>query len=290
MTKVLVTGAFGLLGSSLVPYLRSCQYDVFSLSQRRREGVSADLTSWNAVTEVLNKVMPDVIVNLAACTNVDECERNPQKAYLLNGCIVEHLSKWIQQNGDRCYLVQISTDQIYDGKGPHKEESITLCNYYGFSKYLGESAALSIPSTVLRTNFFGASQCEYRTSISDWIIKSLQRGDPIKVFDDVRFSPLSLNSLVKLLEVVIRKRQPGVYNLGSKDSASKADFAFMLAEELNLPTHSMKRELSDVLQLDAYRPKDMSMDSSCFERVFDVGLPFLREEIKSMRNDHYEFK
>jgi dTDP-4-dehydrorhamnose reductase len=281
--RILVTGYSGLLGSALVPHLRSCGHDV--LRHARKEGVEvcADLTDAGQVSVALDKATPEVIVNLAALTNVDDCERNPQAAYLANARIVENLATWIQKNNNMCYLVQISTDQVYDGLGPHKEGDITLSNYYGFSKYAGELLAATVPCTVLRTNFFGPSQCPGRASLSDWLVRSLTQGDPITVFNDVRFSPLSLRRLVELVELVINKCQQGVFNLGSKEGMSKADFAFALAKVLALPTKHMKRGTSDDLKLSAYRPKDMCMDSSRFEKVFGVELPTLNQEIQSMK-------
>ena len=53
------------------------------------------------------------------------------------------------------HLIQISTDQIYSGKGPHKESKIKLINHYARTKYNGEKEALKIKSTILRTNFIG---------------------------------------------------------------------------------------------------------------------------------------
>jgi dTDP-4-dehydrorhamnose reductase len=284
MTKVLITGAFGLLGSSLTPYLQACGHEIIRHSQKSQGDVVADLTNWNETNAILNAVCPDVIVNLAACTDVDECERKPQRAYLLNVRIVEHLAKWIQQASHGCHLVHISTDMIYDNAGSQQEHEITLSNYYGFSKYAGELAAATVSSTILRTNFFGPSSCAYRTSLSDWLIQSLRNAQQIKVFEDVRFSPLSIQRLVELLELVIRKPQRGVYNLGSKEGMSKAEFAFALAEGLNLSTESMERDTSDKIKFTAYRPKDMCMDSSYFEKMFGVCLPTLAEEIKSLES------
>ena len=228
--------------------------------------------------------MPDVIVNLAALTNVDECERNPQYAYLANVRIVENLSKWMQGNGNTCHLVQISTDQVYDGLGSHVEDDITLSNFYGFSKYAGELAAATVSSTIVRTNFFGPSQCLARISLSDWLVQSLKQRKSITVFDDVRFSPLSLRRLVELLEQFIVRKQQGVFNLGSREGMSKADFAFILAEVLGLSNKNMTRGALDKINFTAYRPKNMCMDSSHFEKIFDVRLPTLLEEIKSMKD------
>jgi dTDP-4-dehydrorhamnose reductase len=90
---------------------------------------------------MVGKVEPEIIVNLAALTNVDLCERHPQLAYLSNVKIVENLASSIRNLPIRCHLVHLSTDQVYDGAGPHKEEDITLSNYYAFSKYASELAA-----------------------------------------------------------------------------------------------------------------------------------------------------
>lgn len=286
MTKVLVTGAQGLLGSSLVPHLRACGHEVIRLGRKGDIDARADLTDADEVFTAFNKAAPEVIVNLAALANVDECERSPQLAYMTNVRIVENVAKWIKTYGGKCHLVQISTDQVYDGDGPHSEDDITLTNYYGFSKYAGELAAAIVPATVLRTNFFGSSRCPTRTSLSDWIINSLTRGDSITVFDDVRFSPLNLQHLVEFIELVIEKRQQGVFNLGSKDGMSKADFAFVLAEELNLPADKMCRGTSDAAQWTAYRPKNMCMASARFERAFGIDLPTLIEEIQSLKGSY----
>lgn len=283
MTKVLVTGALGLLGSTLVPFLRTRGHSVLRQGRKGDADICVDLAKTSQVCSVLDDVNPDVIVNLAALTNVDECERNPQHAYLSNVHIVENLVKWIQDRANICHLVQISTDQVYEGAGPHRESDINLTNYYGFSKYAAELAAFGVSSTVLRTNFFGKSQCPNKNSLSDWLVQSLSMGKQLTVFDDVRFSPLSLHRLSEFLELVIEKRHTGVYNLGSKDGMSKADFAFALAEALNLPTQNMARGTSATANLKAYRPKDMCMDSSHFENDFGVELPTLKDEIQSMR-------
>lgn len=281
--KILVTGARGLFGCTLVPYLKACGHEVLCHSRKQGLEVCADLIDPKQAEASLTKTAPDVIVNLAALTSVDECEKHPHQAYLANTRIVENLVKWMQQTGTACHLIQMSTDQIYDGPGPHNEESITVSNYYGLSKYAGELAAATVPSTILRTNFFGASQCPGRRSLSDWLVQSLAEGQAITVFDDVRFSPLSLQRLVELVEFVIGQPRRGTYNLGARGGMTKADFAFTFAGVLGLSTGLMCRGASSEVKLSAYRPKDMRMDSSRFEADFGVELPTLKEEICSMK-------
>lgn len=282
-TRFFVTGAQGMMGHHLIPHLLACGHEVISHSRKGNVGICSDLTDIDLVIAALDEAAPEIIINLAACTNVDECERNPQLAYLANVRIVENLVKWMRKRRKNCHLIHISTDQVYDGVGSHKEENVTLTNYYGFSKYAGELAAASVSSTILRTNFFGPSQCQGRLSLSDWLVQSLTKGEQITVFEDVCFSPLSLQRLVELVELVSVNRQQGIFNLGSKDGMSKADFAFTLAEVLGLLTRTMIRGTSAQFQVSAYRPKDMCMDSSRFEKVFGIQLPTLKEEIVSMK-------
>ena len=120
-------------------------------------------------------------------------------------------------------------------------------------------------------------------SFSDWLIDSLVNEKAITVFDDVYFSPLSLKTLVELLEMVILKRQQGTFNLGSREGMSKADFAFKLAEVLGLPTEKMSRGGVGEVKLVARRAKDMRMDVTSFEKVFEVELPKLTQEIESLK-------
>jgi dTDP-4-dehydrorhamnose reductase len=283
MAKIFVTGSQGFLGCTLVPYLRSCGHEVIAHSRNYEVAGGGDLRDPTQVRTVLEASPPDVIINLAALANVDECERNPQLAYLANVRIVENLAKWIRGTNNKCHLVQISTDQLYDNAGLHEESDITLTNYYGFSKYAGELAAVTVPSTVLRTNFFGPSRCSGRKSLSDWLVQSLNAGSPITVFDDVCFSPLSLQRLVEVIELVAVKKIDGIFNLGSREGMSKAEFAFRLADVMGLPIGSIRRGSSDEVSLSAYRPKNMCMNVARFEKTFEVDLPTCAEEIQSMK-------
>ena len=282
MAKLFVTGALGLLGRSLVPFMQSKEYDVVSQSRAKDGDVNVDLTDYSQCEIVFDQVNPDLIINLAALTNVDICENNPNLAYLSNVHIVENIVRWMKSRS-KGFLIHMSTDQVYDGVGPHKEENVVLTNYYAFSKYAGELVASQVPSTILRTNFFGLSECSGRVSFSDWLVGALKKKDNITVFEDVFFSPLSMNKLIELISIVSSKRTTGVFNLGSREGLSKADFAAILAQELGLSSENMRRGVIGDSDLRAYRPKDMRMDSTGFERVFGVELPTLKEEIQSMK-------
>jgi dTDP-4-dehydrorhamnose reductase len=289
MKTILVTGATGLLGSSLTPLLNQRGYTVKIHARSGDADCQADLSVRDVVLKLLDQFKPEVIVNLVGLTDVDRCEALPNQAYLANVHTIENIVNWIKQEKAPCHLVHISTDQVYDGSGINTEDQVLLTNYYAFSKYAGELALASVPSTILRTNFFGRSRCAKKVSLTDWLYRSLSNSDAIQVFEDVLFSPLSMTTLSEMIELIIRKKSVGVFNLGSHVGMSKADFAFAFAEELDLPTRTMTRTTTNKVSfLKTYRPKDMRMDSSKFENIIDVKLPFLRDEIKRVAKEYNE--
>lgn len=287
MPRILVAGATGLLGTSIVPLLLSRGHDVICHGRTQAGDVLCDLSDAAETISMLDSVRPDIILNLVALTNVDTCEEQPNFAYKVNVRTVENIVAWqLEQASQKSRLVQISTDQVYDGSGPHSEDDITITNTYAFSKYAAELAASKSDATVLRTNFFGRSRLEGRKSFSDWLIDALRRKESIKTFTDIFFSPLSLDTVCQMITMVLEQPAVGVFNLGSKDGMSKSDFAFRLAEIFNLDSENMARSVSEDVALKAYRPKDMRMDSSKFEKVFGVVLPDLSSEIIKLRNDY----
>lgn len=286
---ILLLGSTGLLGSTLLPSLQAHGYDVKAHSRSGETQYNVNLSERSATHSLLDSIKPAVIINLAGLTNVDTCEANPNAAFLANVLAVENISNWILNSGSPCHLIQISTDQVYDSAGLHEETHVSLQNCYAFSKYAGELAASRVPGTILRTNFFGLSQCSGRSSLTDWLYQSLSSHQSIQVFDDVQFNPVSMDTLAGIIELVIREKPVGIYNLGSHGGMSKADFAFSFADALDYPTASMTRSSSDQATfINAYRPKDMRMDCSKLESTLQVKLPHLIDEIKSVSRNYCE--
>lgn len=282
--RVFVSGSTGLLGRSLVPQLLGAGHEVIGAARGGDADIECDLTDPGQAGAALQQADPDAIINLTALTNVDCCEADQQLAYLVNIKVVENLAGFVRVDNSSCHFVQISTDQVYDGAGRKREDDITLSNCYGFSKYAGELAAMNVGATVLRTNFFGKSLTAERSSLTDWLMQAMRKGQDITVFEDVFFSPLAIGTLVEMIELTMRRQQPGIYNLGSHDGMSKADFAFGFAAVMGLSLDHVTRGSSAVANFKARRPCDMRMDSSKFETTFGVQLPELKSEIDSMRD------
>jgi len=289
MAHILTIGATGLLGSTLAPTLAASGHSVVTHGFSSVAQEKADLCDFSQTSALVARVKPDCIINLAAMTNVDLCEREPHKAYLLNVATVSNVVRAIKEHAPHCHLVQISTDQVYDGHGPHLETNVTVTNTYALSKIAAELAAASVSSTILRTTFFGRSRCACRTSFSDWIVQVLRKDVSLNVFDDILFSPLEIKTLASMIERVVCMRPVGLFNLGAHEGMSKADFAFALADVMALPTKHINRTISTASPvLDAYRPKDMRMNSCLFERTMGLQLPTLIDQIYSLRNDYHE--
>jgi dTDP-4-dehydrorhamnose reductase len=284
---VLIAGATGLLGSRLSGYLSSRGYEIFTLSRSGDSNLKADASDRNNLYKVLGDRQFDIVINLIALTNVEECEVNPNEAYLANTHTVENLVSWIADFSPRAHFIQISTDQVYDGSGPHVEEAVTLLNTYAYSKYAGELAAKLIPSSIIRTNFVGRSDVVGGKSLSDWMYGSLTQGLKIEVLQDVYFSPVSITTLSRFIGEIIAKRPIGVFNLGSKNGMSKASFLFELAYKLGLDSNLMTPVAAeDARFFNARRPQDMRMDSSMLETELGLQLPELSQEIGIVANEY----
>jgi dTDP-4-dehydrorhamnose reductase len=281
MIKILVTGGTGMLGRSLCKYLAKVNFDVVVHGFQNEADIMIDLLDSLAVHEALDRIQPDVIINLVCLSDVDRNEKDQNLAYQLNVKTIENIVSWVKLRAAKTNLIQISTDHVYDSEGINKEHNVVFRNVYAATKYCAERVALDANAAVLRTNFFGKSEIEHRLSFSDWIEVQLEEKLPVKLFGDVYFSPLSLETLVKMIAHVIKNFKSGIYNLGSRDGLSKAEFAHTLAKYSG-KNRLVSTEISvDDIGFSAVRPKGMLMDVSKFEKTFDISLPTLDAEIKT---------
>jgi len=292
MKKILILGSSGMLGSSLKEYFGNIEVNATYHGRGNLDHLGCDLLDCKELHRLLIIEAPDVIINLAGETNVDSCEHNINKAFKKNVQIIENLRDYFTSSNPSCHLIQISTDHLYDSNKISSEDELNIQNVYALSKYAGELVTKSITKnhTILRTNFFGKSKSLKKQSISDWIFDSATSENRITVFSDVHFSPISMLTLSWIINEVVQKRIFGLYNIGSRDGVSKADFAFKFAESLNLNTKNFKRAQFKISDSMARRPKDMRMDVSLFEATFNMKAPTLLEEIQVATREYKEIK
>jgi dTDP-4-dehydrorhamnose reductase len=290
--RILFLGSQGLLGSTLIPFFENKKYEIYQTSRNHINGFRVvDLTNNLKTFDLLTQIQPNIIINLAGLTNVELCESDSNLAFKSNTLIVEILASWIKNNKYSCHLIHFSTDQVYDGPGLNIEENVYIQNYYSFSKYAGELAAKTVNATILRTNFFGFSIAKKRKSFTDWLFESLKSEMKIKIFNDIFFSPLNMNSIANILDLIIKIKPIGVFNLGSHNGMSKAEFAYYFAEELGFPRKYMlpiSGKMSGLLK--APRPKNMLMNLDKIESALNLKLPSLKEEINNCLINYKECK
>jgi dTDP-4-dehydrorhamnose reductase len=276
--KVLIFGANGLLGTSLCQRLQDEGHEVIRFARTKDAPTSSESEISRSFAQTLIQTKPSCVINLVAATSVDECEKDMGYAALLN-CFVPNILSHLC-SAHSAHLIHISSDQVYNGIGPHLEESAHPINVYALTKLVGEYAVLQSTGCVLRTNFFGKSKTTKRTSFSDWLVQAGRKGTKLNVFDDIFFSPLGIDSLCDAILRVIQIRLTGLYNLGSRaEGISKAEFAKLLFTRLALNTTQLNFIGVDDAQLAAPRPRDMRMDSSAFSCAASFQIPTIEKEI-----------
>ena len=139
MTKILVTGAGGFLGSRIFRHF-SNEYQVFAPSHKDME-----LTDSESVMEIFGKNVPDIVIQAAAISDVRACEDNTGYSYGINVAGTENIARACEKY--RSKLIYCSSDQIYFGSNQvhaHKEDDpVNPANQYSRQKLEAENVCLS---------------------------------------------------------------------------------------------------------------------------------------------------
>jgi dTDP-4-dehydrorhamnose reductase len=212
MSRWLVTGAAGMLGRDLSDLLTAEGDLVIGLD---RAGL--DVTDAEAVTAAVRRHQPDIIVNCAAWTAVDEAEAREDEALDVNGRAVGYLADACAESG--AALVQISTDYVFDGHAekPYAEDHRAAPrSAYGRSKLTGEQAArAALPhgSYVVRTGWlYGA----HGSSFVAAMLTRARAGSPVSVVDDQRGQPTWTADVAAQIHAMIAARlRAGIYHATS---------------------------------------------------------------------------
>jgi dTDP-4-dehydrorhamnose reductase len=136
--KILVTGATGQLGSDIMLQLETCSDLIDYLGVGSAQ---CDISSRTEVFDLLTATQPDVVIHCAAFTQVDRCETEVDKAYLINALGTHHIVEAAEYTKAR--VVYISTDYVFDGtlnRAYNEFDTANPLSVYGKSKYGGEKS------------------------------------------------------------------------------------------------------------------------------------------------------
>ena len=274
MKKILITGSIGQLGNSLGKVFKS-RYDLVFTSRtkpNKNTNYFLDITNSLLVKDMVSAISPDIIINLAALTNVDLCETNPDLAHAINFQGVKNLV-----NVFKGPIIHLSTDYVFDGKlGQYKENDITNpINVYGVTKYKAEKILLekSKESLVIRTNVLYDYQSKAKSSFLNWVVDSLKRGEKIKVVDDQFNNPTWTDSISVVIDRAIKADLNGLIHWGDFDWISRYDFANKIADKFNLQSNLIEPIKTEELNQVAPRPLNGGLDTTLAQDLLCIEPP-----------------
>jgi dTDP-4-dehydrorhamnose reductase len=250
--NILITGADGMVGS----------YVDFGIKTNHR---SLDITDLKETMAVVEKYKPEAILNLAAETDVDRCERDPEYAYAVNSIGAYHVAYVAKRFGIK--LIHVSTAGVFDGKkdSPYNEDDVpNPQNYYGHSKFLGELAIRGMLEdyTIVRACWMMGGGPKKDQKFIAKIIAQLIKPEikEINAVNDQVGAPTFGKDLVAAIKKLVEKDARGIYHLANTGVVSRFDVAKKIAE-LVRPDVKVNPVPSSFFDLDARRTANEALAS-----------------------------
>ncbi len=300
-TTILVSGSNGLLGQKIV-YKLLQRNDVNLIAASRGDNrllekngyiyINLDISKSEDVRSAVEKHKPQVIINTAAMTNVDECETKREECWGANVTAVENFVNAIG-NTD-IHFIHLSTDFVFDGEsGPYKEEDQpNPLSYYALSKYESEKVLQKskISWAILRTIIvYGIVDNMSRSNVVLWAKGALEKGQPINVVDDQFRSPTLAEDLADACISASDKKAKGIFHVSGKDIMSILELVYRVADFWKLDKSIAKPIKSVTLNQAAKRPPRTGfiLDKAYREldykpHSFEEGLKILDDQLKSV--------
>jgi dTDP-4-dehydrorhamnose reductase len=215
MTRVLVTGAAGQLGRELAATF--ADLDVVAADR-----AALDVTDRDAVLGAITTLQPDLVIHPAAMTDVDACEREPDRAYATNAMATRHIADGARRVG--AHVVYVSTDYVFDGTKAdpyHEWDTPNPLSHYGRSK-LGGELELDPGSTIVRTSWvFGRRGPNFITLVLGLAAKHEQ----LSIVDDQQGCPTPADELAAMIRRLGADRRPGTFHVTGQGATSRYEQA-----------------------------------------------------------------
>ena len=217
--KVLVTGAKGMLGQDLCPIFEDAGMFVIETDVE-----NLDITDFKAAENFITNARPQIIVHLAAYTNVDGAETDREKADLINHKAAENLARISKKTG--AILIYVSTDYVFDGTKTEPylpNDPVNPLSVYGKTKALGETAVIENAEKyyIARTSWLYGINGKNFIEI---MLKLGKAGKEIKVVNDQTGSPTYTVDLALGILKLLNKPF-GIYHISGEGETTWYDFA-----------------------------------------------------------------
>ena len=238
--KLLLTGASGLLGINLAMEAMR-EHDVFGVDRGKLKSAPFPVTRTNfynsrAFDETLDSTQPDWVINCSALANLEECEKHPDQAKILNVDLPRELAEACAKRNTK--FIHLSTDAVFDGtkEGAYTEDDEpNPQGVYSQTKLDSELAVQDANpgAIVARVNFYGWSLSGYR-SLSEYFVNNLSDGKNVNGFTDVIFCPMLVNHLAQTLIAMLEKDLHGLYHVVGAQPMNKYQFGLEVARKFGL--------------------------------------------------------
>jgi len=290
--KILITGT-GFFSTNLFYSYDKEKYEIWAATRRINHKFSIPLYEVKSYsyTELLNLIQqfkPDAIINAAALTNIEYCEKNEPEASSVNSKIPKDLAKICKQNN--ILLIQISTDQFYSVPAQKRDEKVNPIplNIYGKTKLQGEESIIEslCDYIIIRTNFFGIS-LNGRSTFLDEVIKNLVLKKNTFGFQNYFFNPIYIPKLIQIIFHLIEIQFRGIINITSSNCISKYKFIELISKELKLDSGLIQKINIETLPYLVIRPKNLCLINNKLLTLMNLNEINLQDEIKLFARDFH---
>jgi dTDP-4-dehydrorhamnose reductase len=230
--KILLTGAKGLLGSECKEVMKG-DYEIIDTDLEE-----FDITSWDTVIMTISQVSPDIILNCAAVTNVDECESKKRESERINVEGPRNLAQGAARYEKM--IVHISSDFVFDGRKrvpqPYFEDDpMNPLSFYGITKMESELAVKQNASDyiIIRTGWLYGIRGD--NFIKRILARAIQKDQEyLRVVNDQFGSPTWSFRLAQQIKLLIDRGKEGMYHATSEGYCSRYEWVKYLLERMGL--------------------------------------------------------
>jgi dTDP-4-dehydrorhamnose reductase len=284
--RILLTGITGQVGSALRGPLASLGTVLAT------DRTMLDLTRPSEIPGILDAMAPDLIVNPAAYTAVDQAEEEQELAYRVNAEAPRAMARWAA--GHDVPIVHFSTDYVFNGTGdrPWREDDPTApLSVYGASKLAGENAIREAGGShlVIRTSWVFASKGK---NFLNTIVRLARERSELRIVADQVGAPTSSRSVAEALisllapddgnEITQRfEAADGLVHMSTSGATSWHGFACAIVDGLRsrgvqLAATSVTAIQTREFPTKAVRPRNSRLDMGRLERVLAINMPHWR--------------
>jgi len=263
LSRVLVIGASGLVGSCLLEAMREkgLQATGTYCSVPRDHLVQLDYVDMDALDVLMDQIGPEVVFCPAARPNVDWCESHPGESYRTNVIGIQNVAAACAKHG--AVMVHFSSDYVFDGKdGPYTEEDAPHpINVYGRHKLASEEAVRSLlPSghIIVRTTVVYGWEAQGKNHVIR-LVKNLREGSACRAPGDQVGSPTYAPNLSEAVIELAERRLFGTWNLVGPEQMNRYQFACLAARIFGLDASRVESVKTSQLQQTAQRPLQAGM-------------------------------